>query len=294
MGTYTLMNSKISPHKAWSKTQSKTNDHKIAVVFYSIICGIAVIKPSVAFWGPLIFFIITALTKMGDMLSYMIFSIVITTIASFISPVLGFILSAIFFIMKISNFIKNWRAIFAGMFIYLLPTLIVGEMGYYLSYVIYPIANILYKLNLPHEITRYTYVFVIGGLAGLILHMTLNWLYRNEYSSRTALSTMGSAPLIVLLMIMPFIINAIGDLIDDVLNASSSMADDFVSFRGGYDSDYDIGFDTIDIDGDGINDNIHSVKGHFRNTPSGKITYVDPHIRTNPNSIVSDNISYNK
>ena len=34
--------------------------------------------------------------------------------------------------------------------------------------------------------------------------------------------------------------------------------------------------------------------GHYRSTPSGGVTYVDPHIRTNPNSIVSDNISHNR
>lgn len=162
MSTYTLMNRKVSPYKAWAKTQSKTLDHKIAVVLYSIICG----------------------------------------------------------------------------------------------------------------------------FAGLILHITLNWLYRNEYSAKSALSTMGSAPLIILLIIIPFIINAVGDLIDDVVSADSSIGDDFVSFRDSY--------DTIDLDGDGINDNIHNVKGHYRSTPSGGLTYVDPHMRTNPNSIVSDNISYHK
>ena len=95
-----LMNTKISPHKAWAKTQSKTMDHRIAVLLYSIICGLIVIKPNIAFWGPFIFFIITALTKMGDMLSYMIFSMIVTTIASLINPVLGFIVSAIFLLMK--------------------------------------------------------------------------------------------------------------------------------------------------------------------------------------------------
>lgn len=285
MSTYTLMNRKVSPYKAWAKTQSKTLDHKIAVVLYSIICGFAIIKPSFAFWGPFIFFIITALTKMGDILSYMIFSLVITTIASLINPILGFIASAIFFFMKISNIIKNWKAILAGVFIYLLPTLIVGEMGYYLYYLI-PIHNVLYNLNVSYSIIQFIQLFIIGGFAGLILHITLNWLYRNEYSAKSALSTMGSAPLIILLIIIPFIINAVGDLIDDVVSADSSIGDDFVSFRDSY--------DTIDLDGDGINDNIHNVKGHYRSTPSGGLTYVDPHMRTNPNSIVSDNISYHK
>lgn len=222
---------------------------------------------------------------MGDILSYMIFSLVITTIASLINPILGFIASAIFFLMKISNFIKNWRAILAGVFIYLLPTLIVREMGYYLYYLI-PVHKILYNLNASYLITQCIQLFVIGGFAGLVLHITLNWLYRNEYSSKSALSTMGSAPLIILLIMIPFIINAVGDLIDDVVNAGSSMGDDFVSFRDGY--------DTIDLDGDGINDNIHNVKGHYRSAPNGGLTYIDPHIRTNPNSIVSDNISYHK
>ncbi|MGL5694044.1 MAG: hypothetical protein ACRCXA_08195, partial [Peptostreptococcaceae bacterium] len=70
MVAYTSTNKKVSPYKAWAKSQSKTSDHKIAVVLYSIICAFAIVKPSFAFWGPFIFFIITALTKMGDLLSY--------------------------------------------------------------------------------------------------------------------------------------------------------------------------------------------------------------------------------
>ncbi len=285
-----LINTKTSPHKAWAKTQSKTIDHKIAVILYSIICGLVVIKPNIAFWGPFIFFIITALTKMGDMLSYMIFSMIVTTIASLINPVLGFIVSAVFLLMKISNFIKNWKAIFAGVFIYLLPTLLFYKIGYYL---IYPVNHLLYESNGSYQLIQLIDILIIGGFGGLILHIILNWLYRNEYSSKSALATMGSAPLIILLLIIPFIINAVGDFIDDIINAGG-MADDFISFRDGYNQDYYTEMDTIDLDGDGINDNIHQVRGHYRSTPSGGVTYVDPHIRTNPNSIVSDNISHNR
>lgn len=104
---------------------------------------------------------------------------------------------------------------------------------------------------------------------------------------------MGSAPLIILLLIIPFIINAVGNFIDDIINAGG-MADDFISFKDGYNHESYTQFETIDLDGDGINDNIHQVRGHYRSTPSGGVTYVDPHIRTNPNAIVSDNISHNR
>ena len=46
MVTHTSINNKVSPHKAWAKTQSKTLDHKIAIVLYSIICAFAIIKTS--------------------------------------------------------------------------------------------------------------------------------------------------------------------------------------------------------------------------------------------------------
>lgn len=285
-----LMNTKISPHKAWAKTQSKTMDHRIAVLLYSIICGLIVIKPNIAFWGPFIFFIITALTKMGDMLSYMIFSMIVTTIASLINPVLGFIVSAIFLLMKISNFIKNWKAIVAGVLIYLLPSLLLYKIGYYL---IYPVDHLLYTSDVSYQLVQLINILIIGGFGGLILHITLNWLYKNEYSSKSALATMGSAPLIILLLIIPFIINAVGNFIDDIINAGG-MADDFISFKDGYNHESYTQFETIDLDGDGINDNIHQVRGHYRSTPSGGVTYVDPHIRTNPNAIVSDNISHNR
>ncbi len=292
MEVHTLIDNKISPHKSWEIIQSKTTDHKIAVLLYTIICGLSVIKPSIAFWGPIIFFIITVVPKMGGIVSYMIFSLIVTTIASLIHPMLGVIVSALFFIIKISNFISNLKAILAGIFVYLMPAIIVGKFGYYLYYLTYPIDKVLYMLSINYEIIYFINAFIIGLFSGLILHIILKWLYRNEYSAKSALSIMGSSPLIILLMIIPFIINAVGDLIDDVLHAGGSMADDFVSFRDGYNNDHGTNFNTQDLNGDGINDNIHSVKGHYRSTPSGGVTYVDPYIRTDPNSIVSDNISY--
>jgi len=279
------INNQISLSNAWINFQSRTLDHKVAIILYSILCGYTVINPSFAFWGPFIFFIITALTKMNAILSSIIFSLVITTIASLINPILGVITSAIFLLMKISNFIKNWRALLAGMFIYFLPLLIVHKIGNYLFYIL-PIHKMAYNLHLPYSMIQLITCVIIGGFAGLILHITLTWLYRNQYSAKSALATMGSAPLIILLIILPFIINAIGDLIDDVVSACSSTADDFITFSNE--------FDTIDLDGDGINDNIHHVKGHYRSTPNGGITYVDSHIRTDPNATITDNISYHK
>ena len=275
------LNNYATAKKAWIQKQSKTSDHKLAITLYIIICGMSQIIPSFTIWGPIVFFVITALTKMGDLLSYMIFSVVVTTIASLISPILGFIMSAIFFIMKISNFIKNWKAIFSGVFVYIFPYLLVyGNIGYYIYYAISPLNKMLYYSDLDYRFILYFNVAFIGAISGIMLHFILRWLYKSEYSAKSALSTMGSAPLIILLIVLPFIINAVGDIIDDIMSAGGSMADDF-----GH---------TIDLNGDGINDNIHDVKGHFRNTPSGGVTYVDPHIRTNPNSIITDNISYHK
>lgn len=292
MGEYILNKPYVSAHKQWSKLQSKSSDHKIAVCLYSILCSLGMINSSIAIGGPLVFFIITALTKMNSMLAYMLFSVAITTIASLINPVLGFIVSFLFFIMKISNFIKNWKAIFSGMFVYLLPYFIaLGNLRYYIYICLSPINNLLYNFNLSHEIIYYANIILIGCFCGFVLHMILNWLYKNEYSAKSALATMGSAPLIILLIIIPFIINAVGDFIDDIMSASSSMADDFASFRYDYDTDF---YDSVDLDGDGINDNIHGVRGHYRTNSNGSVTYVDPHIRTNPNSTITDNISYHK
>lgn len=279
------MNRTVSPYKAWAKAQSKTSDHRIAVVLYAIICGFALVKPSFAFWGPFIFFIITALMKMGDIIASMLVALIITTVASLINPILGFIVSILFFFMKLSNFIRNWRALLAGIFIYILPALLTEQLGYYLYYSISS-NKLLHQLDVSYLTLEYITLFITGGLAGLILHLILNWLYRHQYSAKSALSTMGATPLIILLLILPFIINAVVDLIDDVMSTSGSIADDFMSFKNE--------FDSIDLDGDGINDHIHHVKGHYRSTPDGGVTYVDPHIRTNPNSIVSDNISYHK
>ena len=286
MNQLILKSRQPSPRKAWMKAQSKTSHHRIAVLLYAMICAAAILKPTLAFWGPFIFFIITALTKMEGILCSMLFSLVITTIASLIHPILGLVVSVIFLLMKISNLIQNWRGLLAGIFIYLLPSFMVRRLGYFLIYGT-PLHKMLFSLNLSVNFTDLLIVCIIGFCSGLILHLTLNWLYSHHYSVRSALSTMGAAPLIILLALLPFIIQAVGELIDDVMScAGSSIYDDFLSFRDE--------FETVDLDGDGINDSVHHVRGHYRSMPDGGFTYVDPHIRTNPNGIVSDNISYHR
>lgn len=285
MNLHTSTYSKSSPYKIWARTQSKTSTHKTAILLYTLVCGLTVLKPSLAFWGPFIFFIITALTKMGDMLSYMLFSLVITSIASLINPILGVIISVLFLLVKISNLINNWRALLAGVFIYLLPSLMIRQIGNFLFDLI-PIHKVLFDLNVSYSAIQLITALIIGLLSGLILHITLNWLYKNKYSAHSALSVMGSAPLIIILILLPFIISAIGTIIDDMMSVGSGMGDDFIAFRED--------FDTVDLDGDGINDHVHHVKGHYRTTPSGDVTYVDPHIRTNPNATITDNISFHK
>ncbi len=276
----------VCPRKAWIKAQCKTNHHKMALLLYALICATAVFKVQLAFWGPFIFFIITALTKLEGILCSMLFSLLITTIASLINPILGVIVSILFLLMKLSSFISNWRALLAGVFIYLLPTFLVNRLGYFLIYGT-PIHKVLLGFNLSAQITSLMIFFIIGGFSGMILHLTLKWLYKNKYSSKSALATMGAAPLIILLMILPFIIHAVGEIIDDIVSSTGHpVGDDFIAFKEN--------FDSTDLDGDGINDYTHSVRGHYRSTPNGGVTYVEPHIRTNPNGIIQDNISYHR
>lgn len=263
--------------KEWVKSQYKTSIHIFTVLLYSVICGLVAVYPNIAFWGPLVFFLITFFIKISDIFSYMIFSIVITAIASFINPILGIIVSGIFFLLKISNFINNWRGLLSGIFIYLLPAI----LSYFSNGIIYSSQYTLYDLNSPYVIIEFMPVFVFAIIGALTMNTLLIWLYKNKYSAKSAIATINNAPLVIFLLILPFIINAVVDLVDDLM-----IDNNFVDFS-------DVS-DTIDLDGDGINDNVHEVRGHFRSTPDGDMTYVDSYIRTDPNSIISDNISYHR
>jgi hypothetical protein len=196
----------------------------------------------------------------------MFFFFIITSIVTAIFPPLGIVLTILFFIFRIGYIIQNWRGILAGILVYAYP-FVLG-----LS-----IADSYYRYN-PRV------VLVTSLIAGIAFHFLLLWLYRNKYSTKNALGAMGSAPLLILMLILPFVADEIGDIID---------FDDFEQYESTHhtvDPDYnaiDPEFETADS----VNPDTHSVEGHWRQTSSGEYTYVEPHVRTDPDGIESNNLS---
>lgn len=98
---------------------------------------------------------------------------------------------------------------------------------------------------------------------GILFQVIMSLLYLRGYSSSGALSIMGMLPLMLIIFLVPYAIS-------DLQNAAYCYNESCYSPNPG----------------------THAVSGHWRSTPSGGETYVDPYIRTNPDGITSNNISH--
>lgn len=239
----------------WSKDQVYSFNHWLAVLIFSATTFLAFQNILALIAGYVLFFLITALPRVYKMFIFFI----ITSILTAIFPPLGIVLTISFFIFRIGYIIENWRAILAGILVYAYPfglSLFISDF-YYISL----------RVALSTAI-----------IVGVGFHFLLIWLYRNKYSTKNALGAMGSAPILILMLILPFVADEIGDVID---------FDDFEQFEASHGS-----VDHVDTTIDTVNPDIHTVEGHWRENPSGDYTYVEPHVRTDPDGIESNNISY--
>ncbi|HAX72361.1 MAG TPA: hypothetical protein DCY20_02425, partial [Firmicutes bacterium] len=197
--------------------------------------------------------------KAQDIIINMFISIAITTIASFINPILGVIVALFFLFRRISFFYENWRGIVAGVVVYAFP---------------YCFTSMFETIAYDLRTTPLTDLGIVCILSALFLHLILRWLYKHGYTHKKAIVSMTLAPLIILLFLIPFLLKA-ASLFDDLLVATAAD----------FDHDYD-------VDVDGINPETHVVEGHYRTLPSGEEIFIESHIRTNPNATITDNISY--
>lgn len=250
----------------WVKEQCKSKYHIIGTIIYSIICSLSILNAEIVYFLVFGVFIITLVKRLPRVFSSMIYGFILTTIASLIHPVLGGIISIIFIIIKFGNFFEKLRGIIAGIFIYGSPVCLASFLepifgdGYYI-------------------VDRIILILITFIIAFVIYNLVLINLYNNKYSAEEAIETMVAAPLIIILFVLPFIINSIDNFIDDIVDTGNDGVGSYEDFTSSF----------IDLNNDGINDEVHVVNGHFRGN-----TYVDSYIRTNPNSITSDNISANK
>jgi len=248
----------------WVNKQITSKKHILAIFLFSIITFFSFASIFAVIIGYLVFFLVTALPRVYKML----FVVLIVGILSAIFPFLGIIFTVVFFLVRINYIISNWRGLLAGLVFYTYPLfliLIVPKTN--------PYSFDFYNLFSFYYFTPY-FAVITAIAAGLALHFLLKWLYSHQYSSDNALGTMGAAPLFVIMIILPFIIDDIAEVIE---------FDDFNEFE----SAQEMEFENVDYDDPGI----HNVEGHWRQLENGEYTYVESHMRTNPDGIESNNMS---
>lgn len=226
--------------KNWVKKQIMTKEHWAALLVFSLL-SVAPIPATVI--GIVVIGIVSAFIRIPSILVTM----AIVAMISLIFPPIAGILSFIFLLFKIKYIMNHFIPLTIG----ILLTIYLVVVSY----------------SLPSNI--FLFLFSVIGL-----HVILTYLYRKEYSSSSAISIMCSAPMYILLLILPMIINELNEM--DLFSEDS-----FEDYQHEMYQRYQ------EADDPGI----HSVKGHIRENADGSTSYVRPHIRTNPDGIENNNIS---
>jgi hypothetical protein len=243
--------------KAWRKSQTFSGLHWFSIIIFMILSFLSTINIGFAIGGCILFFMVTALPRIGSIIKYFLISFLITSLLTFIFPPLGVVCAVICILLKIGYLIENWRALLAGLIIYIYPILL----------------SLINSKDFSYE--NYTGSIIIALISGLGFHLLLTWLYNNKFSTESALGTMGASPLIIFLMILPFILHAI--------------IHDFQStFHGGHD------FNSFETNYHHVNP--HHVDGYERSNGTHVSGYwrggTDGYSQTNPDGIESNNLSY--
>lgn len=218
----------------------------------------------------------------------------------FLAPV-AFILMVIIFIARLSYILKNWRAVLAGFYMYALAFGF-AFYGSVFGELIWGISFYHYRLNginplWGYQGLEYTLAAVAALFFTVIFHFIMRWLYRHHYTLQQALPIMGVAPLLIILLLMPFVKALDGfDSMDTVDSTDTSMdtADTFDTADGPTDA-YDLAHHgTPDTPGHDVSDapGVHHTQDYFRTGPDGSPQHVSGYDATNPDGIVENNFSY--
>ena len=185
-------------------------------------------------------------------------TVLLISIFPFLAPI-AFIIMAVIFFLRLKYIISHWRAVLAGFYMY--------GIGFYFAV----LRNTTVE-TIPALLT--------GFVAAVGFHLILIWLYNHHYTLEQALPIMGVAPLLIILLCLPFI-KAFGGF-DAIADAADTAVD--TAHHGG------------DIHGG--SDAVTPAPGHhythdyYRTGPDGTMQHVRGYEATNPDGIVTNNYSY--
>lgn len=215
---------------------------------YQIASIVGVVILFITFtWRRIMYIVITAAVTM-----------LLISIFPFLAPI-AFIIMVVIFFLRLKYIAANWRAVLAGFYMY--------GVGFYFA------------------VLRSTTVEMIpalltGFVAAAGFHLILTWLYTHQYTLERALPIMGVAPLLIILICLPFI-KAFGGF-DAIADAADTAVD--TAHHGG---DIHGGSDAV-TPAPGT----HYTHDYYRTGAGGTMHHVRGYEATNPDGIVTNNYSY--
>ena len=215
---------------------------------YQIASIVGVVILFITFtWRRIMYIVITAAVTM-----------LLISIFPFLAPI-AFIIMVVIFFLRLKYIAANWRAVLAGFYMY--------GVGFYFA------------------VLRSTTVEMIpalltGFVAAAGFHLILTWLYTHQYTLERALPIMGVAPLLIILICLPFI-KAFGgfDAIADAADTAVDTAHHGGDIHGGSDAGTPA-------------PGTHYTHDYYRTGADGTMHHVRGYEATNPDGIVTNNYSY--
>lgn len=208
-----------------------------------------------------------------------IFMIVITAVIAFalvsvfpfLAPV-AFILMLVIFFMRLGYIVNNWRAVLTGFYMYGIA------VGFALWH--WPFMSEALAASIAAAVT-------------LLFHLLMLWLYRHGYTMQRAMPVMGVAPLLILLLCLPFIkafdgFDTGADTVDtgtdtiDAADVAHHGGMDAVHHGAAADSGTHAAADAVDV---------HHTHDYYRTGADGVVQHVRGYTATNPDGIVDNNFS---
>ncbi len=263
-----------------SKSASSGHYILMAVVFFYILVNLTMPElkyASITFsvclflfytWRRILTILITALIAAG-----------LVAIFPFLAPI-AFIIMVVIFLARLGFIIENWRAVVAGFYMYAVA------FGFALNF-FDPMVRVFWHLILSLDIAWRGFSFfiatacIVAFTVTFVFHLLMKWLYSNGYTLKTAMPIMGVAPLLIMLLFLPFV------KAFDGFDTGVDTADTVDSF-----SETTPAYVKGDVDATPDAPGYHHTHDYYRTAHDGTVQHVRGYIATNPDGIVENNLSY--
>lgn len=262
------------------ENQLQSSKHKLAIYLLPLVVFVGYFHPVIFIIGISFFFLITSFQLLKSMIFWMLIIGGISALIPVLAPII-FIVMIILFLMRIGFVIENWKPFVSGIIFYgFMAILIYRSFLYYDGYG----WDILY-LYYYFPFASFFEGLIMSLISFLSLRIILKKLYSNGYECYQALGIMGSAPLIIISFLLPFLkLHIGGDFFvgeTTVTEATPSYTNEVTTVQ-----------EHVRTMPDGDVRNNLSYTGSDKTLPNDQLVEVKSHIRTLPNETVADNLSY--